>query len=80
MNIRHHIVLVRQFELDGSFHCDVHGLLWDEEARDVLFRAGLDSSDVPAADRKAKRWPWRLITAVIESTRGLRRPECELLS
>jgi hypothetical protein len=71
--IRHDLRLVRGFLLDGTLHCEAHGLLNEEESADVLSRAGLTERDVTAFG-PASRWQ-RLLDRIWR----LSRPHCEIV-
>lgn len=76
MNWRHDLRLVRINRQDHTLHCEVHGLLPDDEAAEVLQRAGLTTDAGISVDGGTFRPLLRLLDALGKLT----RPKCRPIS
>ena len=78
--IAHDPLWVRMRDADGTYHCQVHGLLSDEDIRVTLHRAGMTPVNVQRAlARPILTWPFTktFITVMELILQKFRRRHCE---
>lgn len=77
--IRHDLRLVRLRPEDQSLHCETHGLLPDDEARDVFERAKLTAVEAHGVYQRRPRLA-RTLDKLVHVLNRLSPPKCVVLS